>query len=432
MNLQLVGAVACALVAALWSRERLRERALGYLWVRLGNWAERWISLILPCLIIVLLVWPALGNKGLIRKVVTKSAALVPMANRSDTCGLRFTGHVVSEDDEDHPISVSGAILRIDQDEGKTDERGFFDFCLSAKPTPQSLVRVAHSSYVTRFLRYDDPIVGNRKDIDVTPKKRIVDVEIGEDAGAPPSESQSREIRTGLLAGMKSNDIELLTDDKLRDDIISKLHQYQEGRALYDPRTIQRAGRFHAASHGLFWGFRRQGGSLELEAKLVSFRSTKIEESSVVQLRNEEDLERGAVYLGEQLLARLAEASILSPRMGTVSSPTISAEGYALYIPRGWRLWISLVPEGIAQHFPQLELTLQDDGYWSAAEVHVGPEDRLGRPTKFAVYTFVADAEYGEKIGDYLRRNSNSGLDINDWSDVHRRILGHIEVIRNE
>lgn len=436
MSLPFIAIGVCLLLLGIWSIPPARDYVLMLGVGVLDEWLERWLlpalTLSLCCLFYLVSRHEAVKPGGGLNEPPGSppvSAAALPVPN---TDIQTLPGQVTSRDGQDQPSPVSGATIRVGQSQVLSDDQGLFQVPLYPFPKMDSLVQVSHGSHVTRFLRYDDPIVSAHKQIELTPKMRIIVLEAGDSTILQPDDNRQDIIRSNLEGNLECSEIELLADAALRDDIVQRLYQYQEGRALYDTRTIQKVGDFHGATHGVFWSVKRQVNSLQLECKLVSFKTANIVKSVFVQLENENLLSDASAYLAGLLLAQLAEIKILSPKTGTSCGHGLPVEGYALYKPKTWALWLTLLPEGNHRHYPQLKITVQADGSWFASAVYVGPEERVTRAAPFRIYAVLADPQYTKKFSEYLEHGTDKGIEFDPNDNLHYRILDNIKVTRTD
>ncbi|MCI0558231.1 MAG: hypothetical protein MN733_07025 [Nitrososphaera sp.] len=437
VNPMWIVAAGCGLLWEAWSNEAIRQYVI--------DLAERGLLPILSIIFVIFLlsgVWfdaqPIIVNFGPQPNQTEIKIVSSNMDNDSDSLqqetpkGAILKGKIIFRDDRNQTISLSGATIKVGQNDTVSNADGSFEVPLDSSPRGDTLVRVSHDNYISGFLRFDDPIISNRIPIELKPKLRIIVAEARDRGALQLNESQQSTIRTSLEHHLQGDEIELFADGRLRDAIVNKLHQYQEERALYDPQTLQRAGNFHGATHGVFWSVRTHGDRWVFDCKLVSFKTSKIIKTADVSVRSESLLDDESVNLASLLLARLAEIRILSPKTGTNSGHQLSLEGYALYRPKSWTLWITLLPEGNERHYPQRKITVKDDGSWFASSVYVGPEEYVNRPIEFRVYAVLTDPERTIEISRYLETGSNRGLDLNSWSDRQCRILDSIRVTRKD
>jgi hypothetical protein len=221
-----------------------------------------------------------------------------------------------------------------------------------------------------------------------------------------------------------------LTAGKERDDVLRQLYDYQEKGALYDPATLSRVGNFHGATHGIFWTLVTDHDSFTLECKLINLSTAKIEHTAEARFESSVSKDSAAAYLGDMLLAQLAEGRILTPTGKVVRS--FSVRGYSHYWPKSWTLWITMLPEHNAMQFPQQRLSPNSDHSWYAPAVYAGPEGRLAQSMRLEMYALLTDPEYANVIQSYLDKQSTTGLDINSWNKQRYRVLDHVQLIRTE
>jgi hypothetical protein len=446
MSVFLFLALAFALLSVVCSHEYVREFLLTWVPTSVEQWVATWAGFVLASLVAAFLLVGMLRTprctvcgEDLARDGIPSHTAenrdegKILSDGREVPSGTSARGNIVTfrivhQADGDKMAPLPNAIVRVGQDENTSDESGKVRLLLSTPPAPDTLVRISEKLHLSRFLRFDDPIIASRQDVQLTPKMRVVVVD--------PSEGNARgadsleAIRRNLESHFANSEIELLADDKMRDDIVHKLHQFSEGRALYDPKTLQQVGNFHGATHGAFWNLNRGSDSLEVECKIVSFKTSQVENTAKTQFADEKALGEASGDVAEFLLSQLSRSQVLSPKNESLCARNVSLEGYASYLPSDWTLWITIQPEGNALHFPQFRVTPQTDGYWSASDVYLGEENQGPRPSRFMVYIVVTAKQYTKEIDEYLGAAVNRGLNLNAWDKRFYRVLDHVRLTR--
>lgn len=438
MTFLFIAIAGCLLVMGIWSIPITREYILALgpgIW---DEWLEQWFALVLTLVLASLFFFVVRhdGSKsgGPAEAPIANSApdTIISPAPEPSSNIPNLPGQVIARDEYGQVVPLPGVTLKLGQNQTLSDGRGQFQLPLYPIPKSDSLLQVLHDAYVTRFMRYDDPLISAHKPIELTPKMRIIVVEAAVNAVLQTGDSRLNVIRSNLESQLRCNEIEMLADDALREDVIGRLYKNQEGRALYDSRTLQKVGDFHGATHGVFWSVERQTGGLRLECKLVSFKTTQIVQSVSVRLENESLLTDASLYLADLLLAQLAEIKILSPKTGTICTRILPVEGYALYQPKTWTLWLTLLPEGNHRHYPQLKITVQNDGSWFASAVYVGADEPITRTMPFRIYAVLTDPDYTRRITDYLAHNKDEGIEFSPNDAQHYRILDNLRVMRRD
>jgi len=347
----------------------------------------------------------------------------------------RLSGRVASKGKPLTEVRVT-----CDESRDDTNSRGEFELLLSDVPSDESFLKFEHSGYVTRFLRWDDPNLSAKKAVEMEPKRRTIVVDCVGDGGFHVSE----DFQLGARRAMKSqlemcSDLEPLAEG-LRNRIVKKLFEYQEGRALYDPDTLIKVREFHGATHGVFvTASADQQKKIKLDAVLVDLESTSVQASSRIRIPDTEHPAIACAALADALLAQLCQVTILSPRPNAKVDLKIPVRGYVTFKPESWELYLSVLPVGVSRHYPQQPITIQEDGLWTAPTVTIGLDDPSHAGRKFQIYPLLVDPEGAMRIKDYHRRierdaKSDDGIDLDDrhiWPAGSFRILRSISVVRN-
>jgi len=223
--------------------------------------------------------------------------------------------------------------------------------------------------------------------------------------------------------------IGLLADEQLRARIVIELQRVQEARALYDPATLQRVGDFHGATHGAFWSLTKSGVGWQLQCRLVRFRTSEVLATASSTFANADSIGATVQETADLLLSDIAEVTILSPVESGVCSRRIVVSGRARYMPRTWTLWLTLLPDTISAHYPQMPVTVQRNDEWLAPEVYLGDENLL-QSQAFTIYAVLTDAEYSQRMRDYIDRADNGGIDVSKWPRQHYKLVSHVTVTR--
>jgi hypothetical protein len=349
-------------------------------------------------------------------------------------CGSVLSGHIIQKEGRE---PISGVNIRVGQEEAISNADGSFQVPLCSSLRDDTLVRVSHNDYMTSFFRRDDFTLGQQREVELVPKMRIIVLDAGEKGAVQLDQDQQNSITSNLESQFEGNEIGVFAEGNLKSQIIDKLHQYQEERALYNPKTLQRVGEFHGATHGMFYSVRRQGPSSQLDLKLVSFKTSRTEKTASIRLEKDDQLSDAAVYLANQLLSQLAEIQILSPKTGTKTNRLVNVEGFARFRPKTWTLWVTILPINDPLHYPQQRVTPKEDGSWFASSVFLGEENPVARLVEFRVYVVFTDPEHTAKIEQYLDQlksdpKKNTGLDLNAWDKSSCRVLAHINLTRTD
>lgn len=366
---------------------------------------------------------------------ITPSPTPTPTASPSTSpCGRTLLGHIVQKNG---PEPVSGAKIKVGQAEAISNADGSFQVPLCSPPADDTLVRISHADYMNSFHRLDDFTLGNPVKVELEPKLRIIVLDAGEKGTLELNQDQQNVITSNLESQLECDEIGVFAEGNLRSQIIDKLHQFQEERALYDPKTLQRVGEFHGATHGVFYSARRQGGGFQLDSKLVSFKTGRIEKTASIIFEKDDQFSDASLYLANILLSQLAEIEILSPKTGTRTNRLLNVEGFARFRPKMWTLWVTILPINNALHYPQQRVTPKEDGSWFASSVFLGEERPVERPVGFRVYVVFTDPERTAEIDRYLDHltvdpKDNTGLNLNAWNKSHCRILDHIDLVRTD
>jgi hypothetical protein len=334
-------------------------------------------------------------------------------------------GRVVHKDKNHQLVAIVDAKIRVGQHEATSDTNGEFLISLSSTPSDDTLISVSDDKYISRFFRYDDPIIKRNEPIELMEKMRIIVLN--------GSNNDAFNLASNFINKLEfylkdSDQIERLTDNNFRNEITKQLNSYQQGRGLYDKETLQQVGDFHGATHGLFWTVEQKGSKYIIECKLLDFKTAVIKASAFVTENDLNDIDTIASSLINSLLFDLADIKILSPKTETKTGHQLTVEGYALYRPKNAPIYIALLPKGSAKHFPQDEITVNADGSWIAS-VYVGKDEYVAKPEKIRINAVLIDAETTKQFKDYLEKKDYSGLKLDTTTN---KIKSHIDVIRDD
>jgi len=431
----LLTAIVVAAIGFLWSMPPIRIYAVGWMPDKLGDVLEGWAGAALFVLVLGLTVVTARALHG---GVVIRPPSPTPcmgigddrpsMPTAEPIPGRTLAGRVVMHAASGKLRPIVDGKVRVGQIVADVNPQGTFEVALPDSPQPDTLVQIEAAHSQSRFLRLDDTTLKQHQPIEIVPKRRILVLP----ANVHDSDSADEEIRRALENELGSEQLELLSNDKLRDEVLNRLYAYQQNSALYDPETIARAGNFHGATDGVFWLLAKAPNSFTLDCKLVNFTTAKVEQAVDARFSKDTPLVDAAVAVADLLMARIAQAKILSPRDTAEVIQRISLRGFSANIPKNWTLWIGVLPEGNDRFFPQRRLSAHGDQSFYAPDVYVGPEGALQQPTRFELYSFLTAPNYSEVIQQYIQTGTHGGLDMNAWNKDLFKILDHIVVVRRK
>jgi len=423
MSALILGGIVLSAVALLWAFDSPREHLHDLLY--LNDESERYITIGLPVALLCCFLW--LGYI-LIKNQGTQQVALF---DQKVSRGIVAASVVRGEVRTDAGAILADAMAKIGQDEARTDNHGVFELSLSSHPLPETLVRISHDGYITRFFRYDDPIITERHSIGLQPKIRLIVLERGASDGASQSDALKM-LRSSLEANLKCNEIEILATPEIRDDVLRQLAEYQRERALYDAAMVQNIGKFHGASHAVFYRItKKEEGRWYLESVLVNLATTKVMATSNLSFSDRDELAVVANIVAAHLLADLTTVTILSPKGGSHWERQVRVEGFVAYLPAAWKLCLTLEPHGLSAHFPQEQPTINDDGSWFGSEVYLGEPEPLSHPLTFRINAMVTHGEQSIVIATYLSNRQSGGLRREALKSGEYKILDHIDILRD-
>jgi hypothetical protein len=425
-----------AALAAFWSMPPVREYATGWLPNPLDDLADSWGGAVLSVLVVVLffcgLPKAASGGGAIAGPPPAPPPAIGRAIEAAPTppaqSGPFLPGRVVARDASGKLNPVTTGTARIGQNSSDLTEAGAFQVSLPDSPQPDTLVEIEATHYLSRFLRLDDQTFAQRKPIELLPKRRILVIPMK----ASDRNTADEEIRRSLENEMGSGQLDLLSDDKLRDEVLNRLYTYQQSDALYDPKTLARVGNFEGATDGVFWSLTRGSSSFSLECRLVNLTTAKMEYTVNPSFPQGTPMAAAAEATADLLLSRMATARILSPKDTAEVKRNISVRGYSVHIPASWTLWIGVLPEGNDRLFPQRRLSSHGDQSFYAPDVYAGPEGVPSQPMRFELYTVLAAPEYSQAIEAYIASGAQDGLGANAWNKERFKILDHIAVVRRK
>jgi hypothetical protein len=197
---------------------------------------------------------------------------------------------------------------------------------------------------------------------------RIVIIEAAPPGAESYSQAISGDIETELEKQFRTAGIRLLAEKNLRAQLIVELQKYQKGRSLYEPATLKQVeiGHFHGATYGVFWSITQQGDAHVLECRLIRLRTSEVITTTSTPLGNGYSLAASVQEAATSLLSEISEITFVVPKKESFCGGKVTAQGWVTYLPRSWTLWITIVPEGISNHFPQRASTVERNGSFTA------------------------------------------------------------------
>ncbi len=304
---------------------------------------------------------------------------------------------------------------------------------------PGAVVKITEPNYVTIFLTKES-IVKN-KIFYCRKKHRLIVVDWEYPANGLLKEltkSKLRSLRSGMESHFSSCQELILLAEGDRNKIVEELYKIQANRSLYDPETITEVGNFWGATHGVFGEIRKlSSGKIELKGYLVDLATAKMLTSQSVVVPTLALIDDASTYLADLLISHFTEIKVLQPPSGVQCGSSLCVDGYILFRPLLSRVWLSVLPEGHHLHYPQLPITVEKDGRWTAPSVSVG-DDRIKVPAVFHIKPILADMRVDKEIEDYLKKvktdkGASAGMDLTEWERQRKcRIYEGIQVRRSQ
>jgi hypothetical protein len=353
--------------------------------------------------------------------------ACVLFGMRGCSCESPLRGKLVAEGSLK---TIRGATVRYGQLQVTSGWSGSFTLCGPRTSPDDTFVRITHPDFVTRFMRSDDPVFASSSgpSIELAPKKRIIVFDFEGTEDGKPFQTHRDAIRNTLGNQLTyCNEFKRLAEQD-RGKVLKELHRYQQNAALYNKETLVKVGNFYGATHGVYGTVTLRGGAVLLECTLLNLSTLHEENYATVEVPSLAFVRQGCEILADQLVSQMTAITILAPANGISCGTVIAVRGYAVYCPRRWTPWVSLQPVGNAAHYPQLRISFEPDGFWSASAVHVGDGTPRTEPAGFDVYALIAGPETTMDIVDYLKAGKNEGMTLSPWQPELYRLLSHINV----
>lgn len=432
MSPMIVIGIVLATASLLWAIEFTRDLIVR---ANLSDEVERSITVVLPALVLSCFLW--LGYVDLAKRVPDRpdhSEKKKQVADRKiiDKPSPTFVDVLRGDVQTEAGKKLPDAQVKLGQDETRTREDGSFELGLSSRPQPDGLVRVMHDGYITRFFRFDDPVISAHKKIALQPKMRLIVLERTLPDDRPSENTILVSARSALEKNLKCNEIEVLADPDIRSDALHELARYQRERALYDPSMVQDIGKFHGATHAVFYRIsRNSAGHPQMEATLVNLATTKVLSLASEPLTDAQALESIAATTSARLLADLTTVEILSPKDSSHAGRQVEAEGFVAYLPPGWKLCLTLVPHNLQSHFPQEQPTINDDGSWFGSEVYLGDAEQPEKQLKYRLNAMITRGGQSDLIATYLSTRQSGGLRRDLLRQGEYKVLDHVDLLRD-
>jgi len=267
----------------------------------------------------------------------------------------------------------------------------------------------------------------------LTRKMRLVVADFEATGDAEPLVGRCDAVRQAVESSLaQCHEIELIASDQ-RQLLVRKLSECREGRTLHDRLTLGRVDDFCGATQGVFGTVKRESRQVMLECVLVELRTAEVLAEAGYPVARTEAIEDASACLADRLLAKLAEAVIISPEDGSVLVGHVTeVAGYCRYRPRSWTLWLVAAPLGSDRSHPQLRVVVRDDGSWLSACVHLGRIGETAEPTPFHLYPLLADPQFTEEIKMHVSGRKTGGLEIAAGATEHYRRFPGPELVRDD
>jgi len=274
----------------------------------------------------------------------------------------------------------------------------------------ERLLIVTHCHYVS-----DTRMLADYKDgspITLEPRRRVTFAAFRGSLAGEEFAASRRAIADAIQNRLSKVSEFEVKDEEIRDDIIRRLFAMQQGRSVYDKKTLVEVGKERFASHGVFGSVSRSGDGVALTCALANFRTGNTEKFASIVVASTSQLGDATEYLVDQLIAQLCEVTILSPRDGARRGREAQVQGSIKFFPDSWELKLSVKPHRATGHFFQDGITPEAHGIWSTTNVHLGS----GRPE-----------ENGDQFDVYPLLVSPMGLEPNAGPRSGARSPGGIE-----
>jgi hypothetical protein len=332
---------------------------------------------------------------------------------------------------------VVGAEVVVAQDRTQTGTDGSFRLALSFFPIGASrdcTVRVSHPSYVSHVERLTS--TGSPVRFSLQPRWRVSILRFqGTLAGEPYNQHAQSVLSPAEKRLNRCPEIELV-DAENRDEIVRHLARAKATSGMYDRDTLLDVGKLRKASHLFFGKVTQTADRTLLHGDLVSIETGRIVATSWVEVLDVKDISAASEHLADQLIAQLADVTILYPRqLAHLHQKSIRVTGTSKFRPDSWALFLMVQPTAVGRHYIQARVTEINGGIWLAPSVHLGEDLVKEGQDTFLIHAVLVDPELCKQLEKYdadikAGRQPNAGIDLTQFGTRRCRILGHVEVSR--
>lgn len=319
----------------------------------------------------------------------------------------------------------------------ESDVQGTFELSFTERPPGNLVIRWDHEDHLPSFRTFESLL--RQTNVSMTKKLRVAVVQIGQSGSTEMPSTFEESFQSGLRKELDdTGHIQVVLSGQDKEKVLNQIEKQRDERALYKKETLVQLGKMYAASHCVFISLGRDEKILALRCTVANLSAGLAEEEIFGKFSDTSDPYSIGEIVGKQALAKMTVVDIISPANNSKHGRVVRAQGYSVMQPKGWNLFLALLPDQNDTLFPQNWLTSDTSGFWQSKDVYLGETNQATEGESFSLYPVLADPEYSKVIDDYLQnlansqKPSSSRLRIKQWDKSRHRLFPPITVYRVE
>ncbi|TVL99783.1 MAG: hypothetical protein CV087_16735 [Candidatus Brocadia sp. WS118] len=305
------------------------------------------------------------------------------------------------------PIGKASVI--VEGDTTYTLSSGKFRLSSIEIPTTGLPIKVEKDGFfeVSDFFEIDQ--LSEELDIRLKPKLRILFADFVLEKENSSLEKYIREVPQMMKnAFVDCGEMEVLARGENLTQILEEIEYEKDMEGIFDPNEIVETGKMIGANYIVTGKISETTDGVRLQIDMNNMKKGTTELARNISIKTQEIIQY-ARFLSLEMVGKIVEIKITDLRFDPNDPRRVEIKGTNTCIPEGWHIWISVLPSGVENHYPQVKAEINGNE-WVVPIVYLGADNGADAGRLFHIYAILTDPEANRIFSEYKENKVNSGI----------------------
>lgn len=277
-------------------------------------------------------------------------------------------------------------------------------------PTTGLLLKVEKDGFfeVSDFFEIDQ--LSEDVEIKLKPKLRILFADFISEKENSSLRKYEREVPQMMKnAFVDCGEMEVLARGENLTQILEEIEYEKDMEGIFDPNEIVETGKLVGANYIVTGKISETSNGVRLQVDMNNMKKGTTELARNIEIKAQEIIQYARI-LSLEMVGKIVELKIADLRFDPNDPRRVEIKGTNTCIPEGWHIWISVLPSGVENHYPQVKAEINGNE-WVVPIVYLGAENKKDDENRlFHIYAILTNPEAHMIFNEYKENRIHTGL----------------------